>query len=986
MFMRLVTALFLLVSACSGQSEECVEVFQVDWAEMKEPGLAYRPWVRWWWPGTDVTAEQLALEVKWLAEAGFGVAEIQPIDAGLDPDASDAEMGRRLAFDTDLFYDKVRGALAAAAKHGVQLDLTLGSGWPLGGTHVGPGDRMETLLWNELSFKGPDSVIFDVGLPGQSISLLIAQTAQGFGEPMTLEWTGAEANILAVLAARMVGGERDDNPLVLDDVVWLDPESVVDLTGSMDNGKIAWDVPVGDWRVVVFFEAPDGQFVKFPALPDSAAVADHFDAQVVGESLEHLLGLRTGLDAHYGKALRGFFSDSFELVTERHFSADFLERFEAMRGYSLLPYLPVVVEPGADNHMIEASGIPVQAPFKFSDDDERIRFDYERTVSDLFIQRFIGTAGEWGEARGLAFRVQPYGIRVDVIKASGMATIPEAEQLYGGGSDLIVRLVTSGAHLYGRKLVSAESMVWSGRIHMTTPLKLKAAADKLFTSGINRILLHGMPYQKMDGYGEAGWHPFSSPFSGAGFSSHFATNSPFWKDLKTINRYLSRCQFALSQGSQETDLAVYYPYLGAPGAVARLEADGELFFNGSFPGEPESENGGLFSLLETLFGGLEETGEGAWMGKVRPELRELERAGFTWEWVNDHALATAIMGADRISVGEAEYQAIVVLKAPWMETDAAAALAGVADAGGLVASVGDRPTRQPGYHNQKTNDGLVAEKSSVFESLVGSLPTELKKRGAVPSLAVAAAGESVRWVVRRLGPRSYLIFLSNRSPEAVKLDMTVRDFCETPQWIDLFSAIRRDVHEEPDGTLQAQLAGYGSALLACGVADAGGTFGPSAFSGECQPLSTLDAWSFSAKGEDIQGGAFQTQSMGLVDWREVPELAFSSSPGVYSTVVSVSVADVGAVMLRAGWVHGAADVRVNGTMAGTLLVPPFELDVSSFLAVGDNQVEITVRPALRNRLVGYGASGQTDYATFAGDETQLLPVGLMGPVELLHCN
>lgn len=42
----------------------------------------YRPLVRWWWPGNDVTEPELRREVRVLDQAGFGGAEIQAFIKG----------------------------------------------------------------------------------------------------------------------------------------------------------------------------------------------------------------------------------------------------------------------------------------------------------------------------------------------------------------------------------------------------------------------------------------------------------------------------------------------------------------------------------------------------------------------------------------------------------------------------------------------------------------------------------------------------------------------------------------------------------------------------------------------------------------------------------------------------------------------------------------------------------------------------------------
>jgi hypothetical protein len=45
--------------------------------DFENPPKEVRPMVRWWWPGGDVTADELRREVRVLDEAGFAGAEIQ---------------------------------------------------------------------------------------------------------------------------------------------------------------------------------------------------------------------------------------------------------------------------------------------------------------------------------------------------------------------------------------------------------------------------------------------------------------------------------------------------------------------------------------------------------------------------------------------------------------------------------------------------------------------------------------------------------------------------------------------------------------------------------------------------------------------------------------------------------------------------------------------------------------------------------------------
>ena len=45
----------------------------------RQPSSEYRPFVRWWWNGDKVEADELVREMRLLKEAGIGGIEINPI-------------------------------------------------------------------------------------------------------------------------------------------------------------------------------------------------------------------------------------------------------------------------------------------------------------------------------------------------------------------------------------------------------------------------------------------------------------------------------------------------------------------------------------------------------------------------------------------------------------------------------------------------------------------------------------------------------------------------------------------------------------------------------------------------------------------------------------------------------------------------------------------------------------------------------------------
>ena len=79
-----------------------------------------------------------------------------------------------------------------------------------------------------------------------------------------------------------------------------------------------------------------------------------------------------------------------------HWSRTFLEEFERRRGYDVSPYLPVTYVPLKDVGYY-TYGNELNLPnFDFAGDaGQRIRYDFQRTLSDLFIDEFIRGEADW---------------------------------------------------------------------------------------------------------------------------------------------------------------------------------------------------------------------------------------------------------------------------------------------------------------------------------------------------------------------------------------------------------------------------------------------------------------------------------------------------------------------------------------------------------------------------------------------------------------
>ena len=539
--------------------------------DFENPPKDVRPMVRWWWPGGDVTTDELRREVRVLDEAGFGGAEIQAFRIGLNTDVPANVAARVDDYATPSFYRKVRVAAEEARDRGLFLDLTLSSGWPFGGGEViTPELASIELRFTRKVLSGASHFRDRIELPAprSTAGMNLAHMSGLTSEELPAGWQErlrARTRVVAIVA--MLGTE----PVVemkkaeglspsLQPIVKtpgrLDPQSVKVLTDRMQpDGTFEWDVPGGQWQLFVFFQQPVNTRVIGGVGAEPQLVLDHMNR---GALEAHLKRISEAADAEigtfYGKTVRAGFCDSLEVEAETYWTDNVLSEFRKRRGYDLTPWLPFIETPGRGNPY----GPYESAPWFDGANAERVRKDYLQTVSDLWIDNFFAPLGEWLHKRGLKARVQAHGAPVDLLKAYGLADIPETEQLFADGRTEFLKAASSAAHVYGRELVSAESFVHFGLAYKSTPESLERDVNRLVRAGVNEIVYHGFPYVYLD-RPEPGWHPFVDP---ASFSDHFNDhNLKIWPAIPALNAYISRLQLIARRATPVARYAVYTPDL-----------------------------------------------------------------------------------------------------------------------------------------------------------------------------------------------------------------------------------------------------------------------------------------------------------------------------------------------------------------------------------------------------------------------------------------
>ncbi|RYF04421.1 MAG: glycoside hydrolase, partial [Oxalobacteraceae bacterium] len=391
-----------------------------------------KPMMRWWWFGPSVVQPELEREIKAMKAGGFGGFEIQPV---YPMELDDAARGiHNVPYLSPEFLDAVGFANRTGRANGMRVDMTLASGWPYGGPHVGVAEAASRLRMATAELPAGAST---VALPSVMSGEKLVATFVGAGSGKGIDATRLQP---------------------------VEPTTA--------NGRAAI-APSQEARTVVFYVASrTGQQVKRPALGAEGFVLDHLNRNAIDHHLQRVA--EPLMKAFGDQPPYAVFSDSLE-VYNTDWTDDFLDEFRKRRGYDLKPYLPAIF-----------SG---QGP-----DAAGARHDWALTQTELVNERYLTPVNDWAKAHGTQFRSQTYGEPAVSLASNRLVALPEGEGPQFREFSF-TRLATSAGHLYNRPVISAETWTWlHSPAFAATPLDMKAEADRMLLQGVNLFIGHGWPY------------------------------------------------------------------------------------------------------------------------------------------------------------------------------------------------------------------------------------------------------------------------------------------------------------------------------------------------------------------------------------------------------------------------------------------------------------------------------------------------------------
>ena len=932
----------------------------------QSPPKAYRPMVRWWWPGGDVSDAELRREVGLLDQANFGGGEIQPFAIGLNPDMTEQTRNRVDDYLTPAFFAHMGAALEEARSRGMWLDYTFGSGWPFGGAGaITPELASVELQSTEQTIRGPVQFRGKIQMPQMPDAVT---DDKDLPEGWKKRFEKRE-KLVAVVAYRgdnvqFFPNQGAEEPAVVKKTGKLNSGTAVVLTDKLQpDGTLDWNVPPGTWQVFVFKQMPTGQKVVGGVGRGRQLVLDHMNRAAFDAYAQRVGGIARQYDGQFfGNGLRAIFCDSLEVKANLYWSDNFLAEFRKLRGYDLTPYLPILKVPGF--------GVPYNATgatvplYDIAGIGNQVRRDYWQTVSDVMIANFYSPFNQWAADNNVLSRVQAHGSPTDLLRVYGAADIPETEDLLDQGRYDFLKMSSSAADLYGRKIVASESFVWYGKAYQTTPEKIKRFADELLTAGINEIIYHGFPYKYMD-RPFPGWHPFAT--EGA-FSSDVNETNPFWRYLPQLNEYITRVQYISQAGTTVVPIALYR---------------GKLAYDSIDPPPPEPE-------IDT----------------------RLMSDGYNFDHIDAYVLLHChVEGGKLISPGGATYSALVLPDQEIVTAKVADELIAFAKQGLPIVFVGSMPVVEPSVLNGELKERPNA---NLFKNapMARNIYRVFDAEEALKALSMAAVQPNLRFVAKReveanntsvpfiekriSGLDAFFLRNPGDAEKQLLVDFTAVGAPEI--WDPWTGTTRAFTHFERKGKIlraRLDLDAYGSKLLVFDPAakdPAASLVAPSASeTSTSTPLATQIAigqngWKFHGVGIG-PGSTPETIDLKLpelADWSMSKQLENFFGRGEYTTTFTVPsnfLEKQRHIVLDLGEVKDVAEISINGKTGPVLLMRPYKADVARFVHPGENTLQVTVVNTLYNALSAGGRSAVYHPET-TNTANGRMPSGLIGPVRL----
>lgn len=539
--------------------------------------------------------------------------------------------------------------------------------------------------------------------------------------------------------------------------------------------------------------------------------------------------------------------------------------------------------------------LPVMAGYVIDNirTSENVLYDVRLTIADLIAERYYGTFDRLCRENNIIFTAQATGnaqcIVAIPIVAKSKVQKPQGEfWVMQPDGNYDIKEASSSAHLYGKQIASAEAFT-DGDL-TTMPGDLKNIADGAYAFGINEFVVCASVHQP---------HETNAGYPGGRYYATYSRNNTWWEKSRDFWDYQARVSYVMRQGRPVADLCVY---LG--------------------------NNAPVRILTHRL-----------------PKIP----AGYDFDAFSEEALLTRMKsekGKIVLPTGQS-YSMMVLPRSGEIALDALRKIALLVKQGAYV--YGNRPTGSPCKKDIGKEEEYAAlvhamwdigsyGKGKVFSGM--TLSEALKKADIAPDVD----GTKLYFAHRETNDCD-IYFLNNHTGRQLSGQYVFKTKYEYAQLWDAVSGRRYNLQAHK-GRVTLHFLPKESCFV---------VFSDQAEKLDYHPplqkqLALNNDWTIYFNPHYKGRGTVHCRRLEYWNKNEDPAIRYYSGTAVYKTFFEWKNSIAG-VSLQIPSNNCVTEVYVNGQKTGTIWCSPWELDISSYIKQGKNELQLHVTNSWNNKAI-----------------------------------
>ena len=501
----------------------------------------------WWWLNSMATKESITRDLEEMKSNGYGGASL--VDAGSSNYQVAAKTPAGPVFMSPKWMELYKHAVKEADRIGIELSVNVQSGWNPGSPSITPEFAMKKIVWSEVNVTGGKKISMELPQPERKLlykDVFVQAIRKKADAPVQNDaiqnWKKKSFNeAIGWKGVYPLYELREDYPTDGREIA-VRKDEIIDLTGNFNNGKLEWNAPEGNWTIIRYGYTCTGAKTSTNSDGWEGLSVDHLSPEAFDLFSKTVIIPLIETAQSEGKSVKFLQTDSWEMDlvswTDR-----FPEEFKKFRGYDIQKYMPVLAGRIVENR----------------DVSDRFLHDFRKTVGDCVAEYHYRLFYNLAHKYGMGIHPEsggPHSAPVDALKVMGISDFPQGEfwavantHRIKDDERLSVKQSACVAHTNGKRFVAAEGPTSIGPQWERSPKDLKGNIDRVFCSGVNRIVWHTFTSSPRE-FGLPGNEYFAG--------THMNPNVTWWKQAKDFISYLDRCSYLLQQGLFVADVLYYY--------------------------------------------------------------------------------------------------------------------------------------------------------------------------------------------------------------------------------------------------------------------------------------------------------------------------------------------------------------------------------------------------------------------------------------------